>query len=155
MRDHDAMRMIPMTPEQCRAVAAADRIADCAADFPQPGDRLIAAAYVEAPTPTIEQPWGMWLVVEGGLAVGTVCLKHPPDPDGRVEIGYGIAPSVRNRGLASEAVATVIRLAMAAGARTITADTDVSNIASITVLARQGFSLAGQDSERLWWQLSP
>lgn len=145
-----------MTPSECAAMASGGRRPDFAADFPQPDDRIIASCYTDEPGPTYEVPWGMWSVVDGGLIVGSVCLKHPPDREGAVEVGYGIAPSHRRRGLATAAVAALLPLAYAAGAKAVTAETDPGNAASMSVLHRVGFARESVgDDGQVWWRINP
>lgn len=145
-----------MTASECAAVASGDRVAHFAGDFPQPDDRIIASCYINERSPSPDEPWGMWSVLDGALIVGSVCLKHPPDDEGAVEVGYGIAPSHRGRGLATAAVSAIIPIAYAAGARAVTADTEPDNTASIAVLERVGFTRHSvADDGRLWWRISP
>jgi RimJ/RimL family protein N-acetyltransferase len=94
--------------------------------------------------------------MDGDLIVGSICLKHPPDAEGAVEVGYGIAPSHRRRGLATAAVTALLPLAYAAGASVVIADTEPHNVASIGVLERTGFSRESVDPDgRVWWRVSP
>lgn len=80
-----------------------------------------------------------WLIVEGYDVVGLCSIKLPPE-DGLFEIGYGIASSHHNRGIASRAVAQVVAWARRQpGLRTIIAETLPDNIASQRVLMRNGF----------------
>ncbi|MDX6475464.1 MAG: hypothetical protein QOH95_975, partial [Gaiellaceae bacterium] len=45
-----------------------------------------------------------WLILEDGVVVGDAGTHGPPDDQGDVEIGYGLAAPARGRGLASEFV---------------------------------------------------
>ena len=47
-----------------------------------------------------------WLIVENGEVVGLCSYRRPPE-NGRVEIGYGVAPTRRERGIATRAVAAM------------------------------------------------
>lgn len=88
---------------------------------------------------------GSWMVVSGREIVGLCGYKNAPSTKGEVEIGYGITPSRRRRGHASRAVAAVIAYArLDPPVRTIVAKTDVGNVASQTVLQRNGFERAGE-----------
>lgn len=58
---------------------------------------------------------------------------------GRVEIGYGIAPSCRRQGAASQAVTALLALAYAGGATEILAEILPDNFASAEVVRRLGF----------------
>lgn len=83
---------------------------------------------------------GTWLVVEGTEVVGLCGFKQPPDEKGAVEIGYGIAISRRGRGLATLAVAELLKITTAkASIREILAETSNANHASQRVLEKTGF----------------
>jgi RimJ/RimL family protein N-acetyltransferase len=91
-----------------------------------------------------------WLIVEDDEIVGLCSLKHAPDADGAVEIGYGVAASRRGRGLAQRAVAEVLAWARSDfRIRAVTAETSVDNGPSQRVLERNGFARVGErtDSE--------
>lgn len=92
-------------------------------------------------------PWSAPLLfVHDGprRVVGSGIFKGVPD-DGWVEIGYGIAASVRNRGHATDAVFALVRLAFdAPDVRAVYAETAVVNHASRRVLRKVGFEFAGQ-----------
>jgi RimJ/RimL family protein N-acetyltransferase len=98
-----------------------------------------------------------WLIVEGVDAVGLCSVLRPP-ADGRLEIGYGIAPAHRNKGAARRAIADLLSWARAAPNLTaITAETGTQNTASQRVLQRNGFARVGtrtdpQDGELICWQ---
>lgn len=52
-----------------------------------------------------------------GLAVGRFEFAGPPDGNGRVTFGYGLVPSARGRGLATEAVKVALEHVARHGAR--------------------------------------
>ena len=54
---------------------------------------------------------GSWLMVANGEAVGLCSYKAPPDVQGDVEIGYGVAPERRRLGHATRAVALLVEAA--------------------------------------------
>lgn len=74
-----------------------------------------------------------------GSAVGGIGFFGPPDDTGTVEFGYGLVPSARGAGLATEAVELALQHAAESGARAAVADTDVANVASQRVLEKNGF----------------
>ena len=92
-----------------------------------------------------------WLIIErtAGIGVGFVGFKGPPDADGLVEVGYGISPNHRGRGLMTEALRLLVRWAAAfprckgVTARQVLKD----NVASQRVLAKCGFELAASREE--------
>ena len=101
---------------------------------------------------------GTWLVIEGSEVVGLCGYKRPPDSNGTVEIGYGIAASRRGRGLATRAVTELLRCAATEPAiRVVTAETSKDNPASLRVLVKIGFEPTGtrvdrEDGELILWR---
>lgn len=75
-----------------------------------------------------------------GLAVGGFGFFGAPDSSGTIEFGYGLVPSARGVGLATEAVTAALEFAEAQGARRAIADTDLANVASRRVLEKAGLS---------------
>ena len=89
------------------------------------------------------RPWsGPWLIVEEGNVIGGVGFMGAPE-NGALEVGYGIVPSVRGRGVATIAVAKLIELAGQA-VPLIVAETTVTNVASHGVLRRLRFLESGR-----------
>lgn len=99
---------------------------------------------------------GSWMIVAGNEVVGLCSYKQAPK-DGSVEIGYGVAPSCRNRGHATRAVAAMLGHARADPMlTTVTAGTATANIASQRALERNGFERTGlgsdpDDGELILW----
>jgi RimJ/RimL family protein N-acetyltransferase len=86
-----------------------------------------------------------WLVVDDGIVAGELGTKGPADAEGRVEIGYGLAPPSRGRGLGTAAVGRLLdELATDAAVRTVVAHVAVDNVASRRLLERLGFALVGE-----------
>lgn len=76
---------------------------------------------------------------EEGSLVGRVNLVDLAD--GRAELGYRVGEQATGRGVATAAVAQVCRLAATDyGLTSLTAVTTLDNTASMTVLARNGFT---------------
>lgn len=91
-----------------------------------------------------------------GAIIGDVRFEPSPRAAGEFEIGYGIARSRRRQGYATEAVGSVIDwLFEDAGAETILAGCDASNVASVHTLRRLGFWLDSNPGRTFWWVLSP
>lgn len=80
-----------------------------------------------------------------GRAVGGFGFFGPPDEEGRIEFGYGLIPSARNQGLATEAVQLALTFAAQHGAKIAAADTEASNLPSQRVLTRAGLLETGRD----------
>lgn len=102
-------------------------------------------------------PEASWIVVDHKEVVGLCSIKGPPK-DGIVEIGFGIAVCRRNQGYATEAVrAMVAQLGARCTISMVVAMTAVDNIASQTVLRRNGFANVDRtqdpdEGELILWQ---
>jgi RimJ/RimL family protein N-acetyltransferase len=84
---------------------------------------------------------GLALLVidDDGRVAGECGTKAPPDADGMVEIGYGLAARSRGQGLGTAAVAALVeRLRADPSVRRIEAEVHAHNIASQRVIERQG-----------------
>ncbi len=98
---------------------------------------------------------GGWFVVLSdesgpGRVVGDLGTFGPPDDEGRVEIGYGLAAAYRGRGIGTEAVGTLVDwLVTVPGVRRVVARVEVGNEASRRLLARIGFALV-DESDGHW-----
>jgi RimJ/RimL family protein N-acetyltransferase len=92
---------------------------------------------------------GEWIVLaieerESGTVIGEVLLKR--ESEGAAEVGYVIRSDRQGRGLASEAVSTLLAAAEAAfGVRRIEAVVVTGNAASVRLLERLGFTRAAAD----------
>ena len=83
---------------------------------------------------------GTWLVCADGEVVGECGWVGAPDAEGSVELGYGLAPSARGRGLGTEAVAVLAAWSeQQPGVRRLVAEVVVGNAASCRLLRRLGF----------------
>ncbi|MBE9216227.1 GNAT family N-acetyltransferase [Plectonema cf. radiosum LEGE 06105] len=84
--------------------------------------------------------WSPRLIVVNRLIVGMCGFKSPPEVDGLVEIGYGIIPSQRRQGFATDAVKLLLKEAFSTvQIQAVTACTSVSNQPSEKVLEKNGF----------------
>ena len=80
-----------------------------------------------------------------GVTIGGCAFKGPPDPDGVVEIAYGIDPVHQGRGYATEASRALIAFAFGSGlVRVVRAHTRAGNAASERVLTKCGFKHVGE-----------
>jgi [ribosomal protein S5]-alanine N-acetyltransferase len=100
--------------------------------------------------------WGIWLLVakEGLTLVGSAGFKGRPDSAGCVEIGYGIEPGWRRRGLATEAAARLTLWAWEQGVQRIVAECDERNAASAGVLRATGMRPYERRGKMDWWELN-
>jgi ribosomal-protein-alanine N-acetyltransferase len=98
-----------------------------------------------------------WLILEDGVVIGDAGTHGPPDEQGDVEIGYGLAAPARGRGLAAEFVPALARTLLARPevkrvvARAVLAD----NVPSRRALERAGFELEREEDGLVWYALEP
>ena len=111
---------------------------------------------------TEPSPWthGFTLLERAtGTVVGSCGYKGPPDPEGVVEIAYGVDPSFQGRGYARESAAALVEFALGtSGVRVVRAHTRPENGASARVLEACGFARVGEVTDpedgRVWrWDL--
>lgn len=120
-----------------------------AEDYPTRGSRASANLFVKL---VDEGKWapgfGMYTIrPRGGQVCGGWAFYGPPDERGEVEIGYGLAPSGRGRGLMTDAVRAAIRWGNGRpDVRCIWASTAGDNLASIAVLERAGLVKVADES---------
>ena len=84
--------------------------------------------------------------------IGRTSLGHFDDRPPMAEVGYGVHPAHRRRGVASAAVANVKRYAFEElGLRRLELIHDVENVGSCGVATRSGFALEGVERGALWY----
>ena len=88
---------------------------------------------------TGEPDWWIHQLVVDDQVVGDIGFHGPP-ADGSVEIGYGVVPASRGRGLATRACALLVEVAWRAGAEAVLAEAEPGNPASRRVLLNNGFT---------------
>lgn len=112
-----------------------------AIDYPFAGDLAGLGALLRAYEQHGEQrPFGYYKVSlrSNGTAVGGIGFKGPPQ-GGIAEVGYGLAPSAREHGYATEALEAFVDLARTLDIRALRADTTLDNVGSQRVLEKAGF----------------
>lgn len=79
------------------------------------------------------------------LVVGKAGFHAPPDPDGRVEVGYAVVPELRRRGYARAALEVLLeRAAREPAVRVVRASVSPDNAASLALIAQYGFVRVGE-----------
>jgi RimJ/RimL family protein N-acetyltransferase len=151
----------PLTLELSGSITAGIPSAQAwAAGYPTEGDLVIAAITLEAgDAHDASTPWGPFQVCLAdaeNTAIGGVGAIHPPDVSGEVEIGYGIAESVRGQGLALEAVRMFMDSVRDLGVSTFVAVISPENVASQRLAERAGFTfdrmiMTDQDGDMQRW----
>jgi RimJ/RimL family protein N-acetyltransferase len=134
--------LVPATVEVARAVVDHTDLGTLAhaPDWPHPDSADALRPLAEHPDLT---PEGTFLVVRDGVVVGDCGWFGPPDGDGEVEIGYGLARSARGQGVGTESVRLLLEWVAGRGAALVRAEVLPGNEASLRLLARLGFTAVG------------
>lgn len=125
-------------------------------DYPFDGDLAALGAFLHASERFGEQrPFGYYRIARraDGVAIGGIGFKGAPT-DGVVEVGYGLAPSARGHGYATEALRAVCALAAGLGVHRVRADTELDNHASQRTLERGGFGVVREDEALRYYELT-
>lgn len=130
----------PFTQDIAARIATEERDETWAEDYPTRGDVVIARHVLRGELVGVWVPYQVVLRATGEV-VGGAGYHSPPDAEGNVEIGYGIAASAQGRGIATEAAAALVEQARALGVKRVLAHTDSGNAASRRVLENLGFTL--------------
>ncbi len=96
----------------------------------------------------------LWTIIlkEENRMVGDICFYGEPNEEGEVEIGYGTYSAYQGNGYMTEAVAALIRWALEQpGVKRILASTNKTNVASYSVLVKNGFEKVGESDELFSW----
>lgn len=143
----------------------------CAPDYPAEGDRVAAAMFLERCAAGVDpRPFGAFLICEvteitesacdttdphqAGVIIGGIGFHGGVDDRGRVEIGYGVVPSERRKGHATQALRQLVEHARGLGALTLFAESEAANEPSQRVLTRVGFSRYAQDERTVLFELA-
>lgn len=123
-------------------------------EYPLDGDSRACSNYLgQLQKRVYREPFGYYQIVLDGVVVGGIGFHGPPE-DGLVEIGYGVVPSFRGRGVATEALRRVLDLAAGLDdVSRVCGRADAGNVASQRVMAAAGMQLVGRDSDFLHYEL--
>jgi RimJ/RimL family protein N-acetyltransferase len=151
--------LVPQTLAAARALLeGADPGLPLGEGYPHADTLDALRMYVEHGGPDDGGPFsGGWFVTltEDGRVIGDCGTFGPPDEDGRVEIGYGLAAPFRGRGLGTEAVRALVDwLGRQPEVRTVTASVEVGNEPSRRLLATLGFALVAESDGHWHFELS-
>jgi ribosomal-protein-alanine N-acetyltransferase len=94
----------------------------------------------------------MVLTQDGGTrrAVGSIGFHGPPDPEGRLEVGYSVDPPFRRRGYATESVKALFDWAHREhGITRFVASVSPDNEASLNLTAAYGFHKVGEQMDEI------
>ncbi len=102
--------------------------------------------------------FGMYQIIRRGdeTIVGDIGFHGAPDAEGQVAIGFGLAPSARGQGYATEALVALTRWALGQpDVRAVLADTTHDNGASQAVMTRAAFRHVRDDREVRYYEVRP
>ena len=154
----ERLRLPVLTLVDCRDLDEAEhRRPEWAVGYPTPEDVGIARRMLAADVDG--HAWGLRrILLRDGTVIGGIGIFGPPDDEGAIGLGYGLASGARGLGYATEAVRGVLAWAAQQGARVARADTLRTNLPSQAVLARAGFTQSGtsesDEGPLLTWRLS-
>jgi RimJ/RimL family protein N-acetyltransferase len=106
----------------------------------------------------VSEPTGFesWLIInkQNRSIIGDIGFKGEPNPEGVIDIGYGIIEQERQKGYASEAAKGLINWAFTQPyVKSISAQSLSSNIGSAKTLERLSFYKTGKKGNFLQWRL--
>ncbi|MGW1636373.1 GNAT family N-acetyltransferase [Streptomyces lavendulae] len=163
----------PMTGDEAGRLVAGGppRGARWAPGYPADGDVVAAERFLRTLADTGDPgPFGTYEIRrrEDGAAIGGAGFHGPADAHGRVTIGYGLVPSARGRGYASEALRALLACARAHGVTCVRGlacarahgvtcvrgDADHENTASHRVMTAAGMRPVGEDERVRYFEIT-
>ena len=126
--------------------------------YPLDGDSRACAAYVtQLPLdggPQARSDFGYYQILEDGKVIGGIGFHGPPRA-GVAEVGYGVVPAVRGRGVATQALRLAVEIARCSGkVSRLVGRTTPDNLASQQVMRSVGMEIVGQDDEFLHFEMA-
>lgn len=126
--------------------------------YPLDGDSRACAAYVtQLPFdcgPQARSDFGYYQILEDGKVIGGIGFHGPPRA-GVAEVGYGVVPAVRGRGVATQALRLAVEIARCSGkVSRLVGRTTPDNLASQQVMRSVGMAVVGQDDEFLHFEIA-
>lgn len=98
----------------------------------------------------------LWTIIskKDNKTIGDLCFVGDPDANGELEIGYGTYEEFRGKGYMTEAVCRIIEWAKQQdGVKTISASTEIDNIASYSILEKNNFIKVAEGEGMFTWKL--
>lgn len=150
-RGGEGFRLIPLGFEDHRAIAQGLPIESAGPGYPTQGDIIVAEMAMRSFAAGVTEPPPVWAVVdtESGLLCGGIGVtgmrtsgrsRGGVDDEWEAEVGYGLAPWARGRGLATRALGLLVEvLRDSTAVSSVMATCDTGNEASAKVLLRNGF----------------
>ncbi|MDX3616737.1 GNAT family N-acetyltransferase [Streptomyces europaeiscabiei] len=148
----------PMTVSEAERVVTGESVGDgrWAPGYPTDGDVSAAGRFLGTCAHTGDpQPFGNYEIRrrDDGRSIGGLGFHGPADENGVVTIGYGLIPSERGKGYASEALRGLLMFARAHGVTRVKGDADQDNVASQHVMMAAGMQPAGQDERVRYFEI--
>lgn len=133
----------PFDPETARAVVEGDL------SMLEPAEGWPHEDTVDGLSGAVKYGWPAgWMITLGGKIIGDCGTHGPADPQGVVEIGYGLAANYRGHGFGTEVVGAVTNWLLGLPEiSAVVASTLADNFPSRRVLEKNGFSFTGFDDE--------
>ena len=97
-----------------------------------------------------------WVIIDKstGMIIGDIGFKGKPNELGVIDIGYGLAPCMRGRHIATEAVNAMLTWAFSQNkVRRISAECLDDNVASIHILSNAGMREIIRDGNTIFWEI--
>jgi RimJ/RimL family protein N-acetyltransferase len=126
-------------------------------DYPIQGTLIAVEAFMRA-VDSGARPghYGVYQLVRSvdGRVIGDIGFHGPPDRDGSVTVGYGLAASARGHGYATEALRALAAWALAQPEVVrVEADTTHTNLPSQRVMERAGMRLVDHNEQLRFYRL--
>jgi RimJ/RimL family protein N-acetyltransferase len=125
--------------------------------YPLDGDTRACAAYITQ-LPIVggaaaQNEFGYYQILEDGKVVGGIGFHGPPRA-GVAEVGYGVVPAARGRGVATAALRLAVEIARCSGrVSKLIGRTTPDNTASQQVMRAVGMEVVAQDDEFLHFEM--
>ncbi len=159
-----SMRFMRMLLTRDLDGAAAEIGASVPPELPDRLDHFLQFRIADLSVDPSAQPWlGRAIVLTAAdgtrRIIGSAGFHAPPDPDGRVEIGYRVEPDYRRQGVATEVVHALLDWAAHEhDVQRFRASVAPHNMASLAIVGRLGFRQTGVqiddiDGEELVFEL--
>ncbi|MFJ9691736.1 GNAT family N-acetyltransferase [Kitasatospora sp. NPDC101183] len=147
----------PLNPAEAERLAAGDGGPRPAPDYPTDGDVSAARRFLNTCAADGDpRPFGTYQILlrENDRVIGGADFHGPADETGTVTIGYGLVPSARGHGYASEALRELLRFARARGITRVKGDADLDNHASHHVMTAAGMHPTGEDAHVRYFEIT-
>jgi [ribosomal protein S5]-alanine N-acetyltransferase len=156
--------LIPMNYNMISTIANGDNSEltnlglKCGSEWPRP-DTYDIMKFLSRTMKEQQVPSGyeIWLIVkkDGMIIIGDAGFTGPPDPEGKIEIGYGIIDSERNKSYGYESVRALMDWAKAQDIVKIICARGVlvDNFASISVLNKVGMKEMRRDENGIYFEI--